>query len=100
MSTYELRLFVAGQSERTSRSIAAAQQLCRGRLENSCRLTVVDVLEDPSSAEEAKIVATPTLIRVAPLPKQSVIGDLSDLAQVARILGLPEAANGPEAGEA
>jgi circadian clock protein KaiB len=44
------------------------------------------VLEQPELAEEARILATPTLIKQLPPPLRRVIGDLSDKEKV--LMGL------------
>lgn len=49
-------------------------------------LSIVDVLEDPETAEEERILVTPTLVKEGPLPVQRIIGDLSDLDAV--LMGL------------
>jgi circadian clock protein KaiB len=41
-------------------------------------LTIIDVLQQPDIAEQAGIMATPTLIKSTPLPPRRVVGDLSD----------------------
>jgi circadian clock protein KaiB len=51
---------------------------------------VVDVFESPGVAEADGIIATPVLVRVSPAPRLSVIGDLGDWREVARILDLGE----------
>ena len=94
----ELCLFVAGD---TGRSARARRQLERLRAELrgvDWRVEVVDVVERPELAERAGIVATPVLVRVSPLPRRSVIGDLGDLQAVADVLGLGE--RRPPRGEA
>lgn len=88
MSRYQLRLFVAGRSDRSRRSIAAIQRLVDDRLGGDCDLVIVDVLEDPGAAEEAKVVATPSLVRMSPPPQQAVVGELGDVQRVAEVLGL------------
>jgi len=96
----ELCLFVAGD---TGPSARARRQLERFRAElgeANWRVEVVDVVERPDLAEQAGIVATPVLIRLAPLPRRSVIGDLSDFQAVADVLGLGgERRRGGEASE-
>ena len=46
----------------------------------------LDISELPEIAEIASIIATPTLIRYWPLPKVTVIGDLSDMSRVRDLL--------------
>lgn len=41
-------------------------------------LEVINVLEDPVVAIEDGVVATPTLVKVTPLPKKKVIGQLEN----------------------
>jgi len=57
-------------------------------LSGQCEITVVDVLEHPELAEREKILATPTLVKVAPPPLRRLIGDLSDKALVLSLLDL------------
>lgn len=91
----ELVLFVAGD---TTRSVAARRNLQRliGRHGDGFRVEIVDVLTDAGRADEFRIVATPTLIRLAPDPVRRVVGDLSDLALVALVLDLDPVAGSPE----
>jgi circadian clock protein KaiB len=84
----ELCLFVAGD---TGPSARARRQLERFRAklgDTNWRVEVIDVVERPDLAEQAGIVATPVLMRLAPLPRRSVIGDLSEFQAVADVLGL------------
>lgn len=50
---------------------------------------VIDVLDQPELAEEERILATPTVIRLVPLPCRRVVGDLSDHRAAALALDLP-----------
>ncbi len=53
-------------------------------------MTVIYVLERPGLADEDKVIATPTLIKLVPPPVRRIVADLSDLEQVARWLGVEE----------
>ena len=86
MSKYRLILYVTGTSPRAKIAIANLQRLCENELEGQYELEIVDVLENPQRAEDEKILATPTLIKMLPLPLRRVIGDLSDKDKV--LLGL------------
>ena len=93
----ELRLYVIGQ---TTSSIKATKDL-RAILEVEFRdqytLEVIDVLENPSLAEDDKILATPTVVKRLPLPIRKVIGDLREREKV--LLGLDLLARDQESGE-
>ena len=65
-------------------------RLCDVRLAGRYDLRVTDVLEDAAAAEAANIIATPALMRRAPLPVRMVVGDLSRREALVRGLGLEE----------
>jgi circadian clock protein KaiB len=81
-----LKLYVTGQTPKTERAIANLRRICEEDLGGQYEMAVIDVLERPQLAEEEKILATPTLIKVLPPPLRRVIGDLSDTEKV--LLGL------------
>ena len=99
--TYLLKLYVAGRGSRAEAAIANLRQLCDGELRGQYELEVIDILEHPERAEQAKILATPTLIKQLPPPLRRVIGDLSDKDKL--LLGLdvrtvaPPSATNPDA---
>jgi circadian clock protein KaiB len=86
LATYVLRLYVTGTSPRAQVAIANLRRICEQDLRGQYDLEIIDVLKDPQLAEDAKILATPTLIKDLPLPLRRVIGDLSDKEKV--LLGL------------
>ncbi len=80
-------LYVTGDTTRSAEAIANLQEIQK-LLSGQCEITVVDVLEHPELAEREKILATPTLVKVAPPPLRRLIGDLSDKALVLSLLDL------------
>jgi circadian clock protein KaiB len=86
MGKYLLKLYVTGKSSRADRAITNIKRICEEELGNRYRLVIIDVLEKPDLAEQARIIATPTLIKELPLPLRKVIGDLSNKEKV--LLGL------------
>ena len=86
MGDYTLKLYITGKSPRTDRAITNIERICQHELSNRYELVIIDVLKQPALAEQAKIIATPTLIKELPLPLRRVIGDLSDTEKV--LLGL------------
>jgi circadian clock protein KaiB len=73
-----LTLYITGKNPRSETAIANLRRLCETELDGRYQLEIIDVLEQPDRAEEAKILATPTLIKELPPPLRRVIGDLSD----------------------
>jgi circadian clock protein KaiB len=90
LSIIVLQLFIAGRTPRTEHAIATLRQLIEQRLNGyPCELVIIDVLTDPQQAEERHILATPTLIKIAPLPQRRIIGDLADADGLLAALSLP-----------
>ena len=87
-----LTLYITGQTPRSEQAVAHVRRLCASRWADRCTLDVIDVLEAPQRAEEDKIVATPTLIKVTPPPVRRIIGDFSQTEQVLEQLELSEKA--------
>ncbi|WP_326643840.1 circadian clock KaiB family protein [Streptosporangium sp. NBC_01755] len=89
VTIYSFRLYVAGNTERSKAAEVNLRFLCDARLSGTYEVEVVDAAERPDLAEEGRILATPTVIRLAPSPQLRVIGDLSDHNRAAVALGLP-----------
>ncbi len=74
-----LLLFVAGATTRSRQAILRVRTLCETQPAGSCSLEVIDIYQLPDLARVHQIVATPTLIKEAPLPVQRFIGNFSDV---------------------
>lgn len=88
MDKYLLKLYVTGPTASSQRAAANLRRICEERLTGQYTLEVIDVLEHPQLAEDAYVLATPTVVRALPLPMRRIIGDLSDGAKVLRGLDL------------
>lgn len=86
MSKYALRLYITGHTPRSLRAIENLRRICEQELTGEYDMKVIDVLEQPHMANEDKILATPTLIKMLPPPSRRIIGDLSNTQTV--LLGL------------
>lgn len=84
--TYILKLYIAGMTPLSLRSIDNARRICEEHLADRYKLEVIDIRQQPQLAKGAQITAAPTLIREMPLPLRRVVGDLSDTQHV--LLGL------------
>lgn len=85
---YHLRLFIAGTSVRSQRTIENLRRLLAERLSGRYELEVIDIYQQPELAAVHQVVAAPTLVKLHPLPVRRIIGDLSDEARVLRGLSL------------
>ncbi|MBF0182408.1 MAG: circadian clock protein KaiB [Magnetococcales bacterium] len=77
-----LKLYITGHTARSERAIKNLRRICEDDLGGKYEMRVIDILEQPQLAEDEKILATPTLIRVLPPPLRRIIGDLSDTEKV------------------
>ena len=80
--TWELRLYVAGQTPKSVAALANLKKYCEQHLKGRYQLEVVDLLVHPQLAEGDHILAIPTLVRKVPEPIRKIIGDLSNEERV------------------
>jgi circadian clock protein KaiB len=74
--TWELRLYVAGQTPRSVEAFTNLKKLCEEHLRGRYKIEVIDLLQQPQLAAGDQILAIPTLVRKLPEPLRRVIGDL------------------------
>ncbi|MFD3003070.1 circadian clock KaiB family protein [Pontibacter toksunensis] len=79
---FELRLYVAGQTQKSVTALANLKKYCEEHLQGKYRIEIVDLLKHPQLAEGDQIVAIPTLVKKVPLPVRKIIGDLSNKEKV------------------
>lgn len=80
--TWELRLYVAGQTPKSVTALANLKKYCEQHLKGRYKLEVIDLLVNPQLAEGDQILAIPTLVRKVPEPIRKIIGDLSNEERV------------------
>jgi circadian clock protein KaiB len=83
---WDLRLYVAGESERSRLAISNLKKICETHIHESYTIEVIDLLKNPGLARGDQIVAVPTLVRKLPEPMRKIIGDLSNEDRV--LIGL------------
>jgi circadian clock protein KaiB len=88
LTDYEFTIFIAGDTPRSERAVASIRRLCAEHLPGRYALAVVDVLDEPQVAEAHNVIATPTVVRVAPAPQRRVLGDLSDPTKLLQALDI------------
>ena len=76
--TYNLRLYVAGQTPKSITAFANLKRLCEEYLPGRYKIEVIDLVENPQLAAGDQILALPTLVRKLPSPLKRIIGNLSD----------------------
>jgi len=80
--TWDLRLYVAGQTPKSVAAFSNLKKLCEEHLAGSYHIEVIDLLKNPQLAKGDQIIAIPTLVRKLPVPMRKIIGDLSNTVRV------------------
>lgn len=80
--TYELRLYVAGQTPKSATALRNLRKYCEEHLAGQYSIEVIDLLINPQLAEGDQILAIPTLVKKVPEPVRKIIGDLSNEEKV------------------
>ena len=79
---WNLRLYVAGQTQKSITAFANLKKICDEHLDGKYRIEVIDLLKNPQLAKGDQIVAIPTLVRKLPEPLKRIIGDLANTERV------------------
>lgn len=81
-TTWQLRLYVAGQTPKSMLALANLKRICEQHLAGLYTIDVIDLTRRPELARQDQVVALPTLIRNLPEPVRKIIGDLSNTERV------------------
>lgn len=84
--TWILRLYVAGQTQKSIAAFANLKKICDEHLAGKYRIEIIDLLTNPTLAKGDQILAIPTLVRQLPPPVKKLIGDLANTERV--LIGL------------
>lgn len=86
-TTISLRLFIAGGAASSAAARTNLEKVVSRLAPVAVELEVVDVLRQPARALADAVFVTPTLLRVQPPPRRTMIGTLQDLDQLAHLIG-------------
>jgi len=86
--TYVLRLFVTGILPNSARAVINIRAICEKYLKGRYQLEIIDIYQQPDLALREEIIAVPVLVKKSPLPELRMIGDLSNIDNVLKGLGL------------
>ncbi len=85
---YELRLFVAGMSPRSTFAAKNLKKILDENLKGHYTLEVIDIYQQPALAKNGEVLAAPTLLKLRPNPPKKLIGDFSNAERVLAGLNL------------
>ncbi|MEP7058814.1 MAG: circadian clock KaiB family protein [Caldimonas sp.] len=82
LEPYVFRLYVGGSTPASARAVVNARRIFEKHLKGRYRLEILDVADNIVRATLDQVVATPTLVKLAPLPLRRFIGDLSNVERI------------------
>ncbi len=82
------RLYIAGDTQNSAQAVANLTALCKLHLSTCHEIEFIDVLREPERALADGVFMTPTLVRVAPIPPQKIVGTLNRKQPLLRAMGL------------
>lgn len=85
---YILNLYVTGMSPVSLQAIENLKSICEKYLQDNYTLEITDILRYPETMYENDLIASPTLIKRAPVPVKKLIGDLSNREKVLKLLSI------------
>ncbi|RAU82904.1 circadian clock KaiB family protein [Pontibacter arcticus] len=88
MSMHVFQLFINGHTPNSVEAVDTLLKICKENLNDNYDLEIIDIQEYPEKAEEAGIIAIPTLIRMMPTPVNRIIGALNVRSRVLAGLGI------------
>jgi circadian clock protein KaiB len=92
MDRFVFLLYTAENTENSALALANLMSICKSSLGECYSIDVIDVVQNPQRALADGIRMTPTLVKLAPRPKQTIVGTLSQTERVMVALGIPHAA--------
>ena len=85
---YVLRLYVTGILPNSARAVVNIKAICEKYLKDRYELEIIDIYQQPDLALSEQIIALPLLIKLSPYPSERMIGDLSNIEKVLKVLGI------------
>jgi circadian clock protein KaiB len=77
-----LKLYIANGTPNSILALNNLKEIVDQYFNGHHSLEVIDVLKDPSRALNDGVLVTPTLVKLSPPPRISIIGNLSDREKV------------------
>ena len=84
----KFRLYVAGDAPNSAQARANLVELCRTHLKGRHEIEIIDVFKELKRALTDGIFMTPTVVKLAALPAQKFVGNLSQTQSVLETLEL------------
>ncbi len=84
--SYVLLLFIASNNINTNQTLDNIHYILERGLLSPYTLKIIDITKNPEQAENNQVSATPTLVRIWPKPIKRIVGELTDLERIIKII--------------
>jgi circadian clock protein KaiB len=81
---------MAGNGPNSQQALVNLRGLCQTHLKGRCTVETIDVVKNFAAAVGDNILVTPALVLVMPLPRVTILGNLSDRPKILLALRLSE----------
>lgn len=85
---FRAKLYIASPSREAVAMSNLLRRAMAKRFDKNFEFHVISVLAEPFEAEQDQVMATPTVIRLAPGPEVRILGRLNDVDQILAKLGI------------
>lgn len=75
-------------SARSMEAIKNIKHLCDKYVKDNFELEIIDLYKNPEAAQTNQVVFSPSLVKVYPLPKKTLIGNFADERKVIKSLNI------------
>ncbi|MES2887758.1 MAG: circadian clock KaiB family protein [Pseudomonadota bacterium] len=82
------RLYISAVTPVSSRALVNARRFFDEQLPGRYALEILNIADNVDLARQDQVIASPTLIRLSPLPQRRFIGDLSNIDRLFDMLQL------------
>jgi circadian clock protein KaiB len=86
MNTISFVLYTAGNFPNSAQAISNLKAMCLAHFPDQHQIEIVDLLQHPQRGLDDRIFVTPTLVKIAPAPQQTIMGNLNDIPRLLRAL--------------
>ncbi len=85
-----LLMYVAGDAPNSVRALVNLRSVLAEHGNDEVEVEVIDLLREPERGLRDRVLVTPMLLRLQPLPERCMVGSLNDRAALLAVLGIGE----------
>jgi circadian clock protein KaiB len=89
-TSIRLLMYVAGGAPNSVMALINLRSVLAEHCNGDAEVEVIDLLKEPWRGLRDRVLVTPMLLRIEPLPERCMVGTLSDRAALLAVLGVGE----------